>query len=303
MSEPLHRSTTLYGSVTLFWNGGTRDLDDFRIELAATLYYGCDNHPADLVVDYNLDLNTGTEPLDDPPFDGDSQNRACAQSPLQVATGTWLIGEAPDTGMVPHIAKPGNGFFSRLILANTSPLPQPYTLYPYAGDGSLLPRMTGILDGGQTLFSSMEEVFGTDDLSHFRFLGEDTLKVTAVYQADREGAGPAHLGARSETATLWRLYPGNTELTWDGIAVVNRGGLTTEVQVTQRNAAGEIIAEKVVAAALEPETKSLAVLSTLFEEITGSYFEVRASQPLVVIGLRGDPASNFLWENPAIPMP
>ncbi len=294
---------TLYRRVDLFWNGGTRELDHFQFTLAATLHYSCNEEvPTDLKAGYAMVIPSNEGVLDEPPFDGDYQAVNCTPIPVETAAGVWRLGEVGGSRTAPHVTSPNSGFTTGLIFANTNPTPTTFTLFPFARDGSSLPTVTQLIKGSRTLFSPVETIFATGEVSHFRILAEDGLIVTTTYQADREDSGPAHVAAKSEEATRWRIYPGNPELTWDGIAAVNRGGLTTEVRVTHFDAAGEILADDLIAAFLDPESKALAVLGNRFESVPGSYYEISSHQPLSLVSLRGDLSSSFLWENQAIPI-
>jgi len=293
----------LYRQVQLTWNGGTQQLDTLSLSLDATVHYPCNAAPSDIFIQYQLDMTDYPTPVDDAPFDGPQQQRNCEQTVVPRVSGLWRHSALQDTGMIAHVTRANQGFTTRIIIANTAEEPQSYVLYPYSEDGLSLPEVTGELEAGQTATWSSSQLFNSDQVSHFRYAVSSQLAITAVYQANREETGPAHVGGGTTSSTRWRIYPGNSEVTWDGMAVVNRGGVPAPVTVTQYNEAGEVLQEEILNEAMVPMAKQLMVLSEVFQPVHGSYYEIAAPLSLSIISLRGDLNSNFLWQNTAIPIP
>jgi len=293
---------TLYRELKLTWTSGTRSLADLTAMVDATLHYPCDARPSDLTLNYQLVVMDTEPPWDQAPFDGDHQQKGCQQDGFTAGEGIWRHNTAPDVGRISHITQPGNGFTTHIIIANTSDSPQDYELFPYTREGEPLPEVTGSLEPGEANTFEATLLFGSDETAHFRYNATSAIEIIAVYQADRENTAPAHVGASSHTASRWLIYPGNTSITWDGVAVVNAGGVPGGVDVTQYQPDGQVINQISLHSALNPEEKILAVFSDLFESRPGSYFEIKGTAPLSVMSLRGDLESQFLWENRAIPL-
>ena len=290
----------LYRKLQLTWNGGTQDFS-IPMVVETTMSYHCQAMLSDLLIHYSLHVMDVAPPTDEAPFNGDHQKKGCQQTAVFVDSGIWRHSTASDVGIIPHITRPGNGFNTQIILANTSSSPQFYELYPYTNDGQPLTAITGSLEPNESITQEVSLLLGSDEVSHFRYNALDSVQVVAIYQADLENAGPAHVNASSKQAVRWRIYPGNPSVTWDGIAVVNVGGVSSEVKIVQYSLSGEVVEQQVVNPALVPTARQLVVLSAQFQE-PGAYYEVFSNVPLSVISLRGDHQNNYLWENQAIPL-
>ena len=290
---------TLYRSVKIIWDSEPLSFEDAHIGVAATLNYSCEALPESLLIHYSLTLMNHDNGLDQAPFDGPGQNRNCAQTPYVAASGIWRHSEVAGSRVASHVTRSGHGFTTQIILANISDEQQPFALHPSTMDGVDLPGKTGILEPGETLEMGASDFFETDQVSHFRMNASEQVKLTLVYQAERDNTGPAHVGDSPE-ASHWRFYPGNQAITWDGIAALNRGGFASSVEIIQFSNDGQILAQETLATDLTPNGKLLWVLSPSFEAVPQAYFVLSSSQPLSVIGLRGDLDGNFLWENQLI---
>ncbi len=156
---------------------------------------------------------------------------------------------------------------------------------------------------GQTLIIDKNDFFeNPSSVSHFKIGGDSGTLVSIAYQA-LTGGSPGLVYESTVTATAWRLYPGNWDLTWDGFAVVNRSEVSTNVSVIMKNAAGETLDERTNEAltSLPANGKGLAIISAMgFTALEKAYFVIRADKPLALIALRGSQNGTYLWPNAAV---
>jgi len=205
--------------------------------------------------------------------------------------------------LIAHVASPAGGFRSQAIISNPFEIEKSYELHGYALSGASMGVATGSVPAGQTLYGDIEQLFGTN-VSHFDIADDTEALVAVSYQRDRENAGPAQVRVQSRFGGRWRVYPGNPAVTWDGLAAVNQGAAPADVVVWQLDANGSVVKGPVVAIdQLAPKGKGLYLFASDFESEPGAFFEIEAAQPLAVMALRGNQASDFLWENTAVLAP
>jgi len=212
-------------------------------------------------------------------------------------------GEVPagNVRLIPHITGVGNGFNSSLVFTNGSGSRETVTYKVYFTNNAPLTVSTEVNPLAETTQLLTEE--SMEGASHLELIdASDAVKMTVVYQSTSEGSGPAHVGEATELSTRWRVFAGNPAVTWDGLAVVNRGVQAADMVVIQVNADGQELARKTIAANLEPNTKTIALISDHFSHVEGASFEVRCEQPVAITALRGNLGSNFLWESPSLPL-
>ncbi len=203
--------------------------------------------------------------------------------------------------LVPHVTLADGNFSTDIIIANTTDATQTYQMTAYNQASSLVGTANGSLNGNATLFSDPQTLFGAQDVSHFEISEASNVKVSIAYQANTAGSGPAHVNESSYQADSWLLFPGNPAVTWDGMAVVNTGAAAADIHVIQRGPDGAQIDDKIAIAGLAPNAKGLYVISGQFNPVEDGFFEITATQPLAITALRGNLASDFLWENYSVP--
>jgi hypothetical protein len=139
-----------------------------------------------------------------------------------------------------------------------------------------------------------------DTVTHMGLLAGSPVLLSAAYQSVRGGATAQSHGSRV-WKPRWLLFPGDWSQGFDGLAVVNMGIRETSVQIHAYDADGGILDSRTIAESLTPTAKQLYVVNTAFET-AGVYFEIEADQPIIVVALRGDSDSFYLWQNPLIPL-
>jgi len=206
-----------------------------------------------------------------------------------------------DSRIIAHVSKEAGGFIPGIIIANTDhATAHTITLTPYSNDGTAMESVTMEVQAGMTEYKTDVEIFGTDTVSHFAISGDDQIEVNITYQSTQAQSSPVHVPESDIQSSGWRIYAGNWDVVWDGLAIVNMGSGATDISIIQRTAAGDINASFNDFADVSPMQKVLKVLGDNFTALEGGYFEVVANQPLAIVSLRGTYSWSdyqYLWEN------
>lgn len=219
----------------------------------------------------------------------------------------WSCVLAAQELIVPHLTAEGAGFTTRVSIFNHSDHSVTWRLFPHAGDGTALPEVFGTLAPGAYLVRDATELLPAG-ASHF--FVEDTsseISVRVAYQ-NAEGRGsPAHVSATPHRYTSVRLFPGNWDAVFDGVAVVNTGDSNTDIEVVHFGLNGQELGRVTAIEDLAPKAKGLFVVGapsgSAFAEGVDGYFEVRAAEKFAIVALRGTPPGSeigYLWENPVL---
>ena len=204
--------------------------------------------------------------------------------------------------LVPHITRPGGNFNTRFFLNNPNYFDATYQFTGFSENGMVSSVVSGSLGAFSTQAFTVEDLFGTDDVSHFEISDESAVFVNLAYQAAAEGRAPAHLNETRLLSRGWRVYLGDLTITYDALALLNKGNSSAAVEICLINRdAGKL---ETLAFAVNPEQKALILVSDFFNAYTpDDYLDIVASQPMAITALRGDFLSTAFWENSAIPLP
>ena len=210
---------------------------------------------------------------------------------------------AAQTRIIPHVTRSGGGFATDLWVENLAVGQNTVTLTPYSQDGQQLEAITPTLDSLETRVMSSAQWFSGAEVSHVVIEGTD-IRVTAAYRLASGNPSPAHVPETTNAAHRYRLFAGNWESVFDGIAVVNLGDGPADVRIAQKSLEGEETQVVLAAQALPMMAKALYVIGgpdgSSFEILEDVYYEVYSDQPIALTSLRGNqPRAEFLWVNQA----
>jgi len=293
---------TLYRRARLTWHGGIRELTSFLLELEATVFARDGQVGADLEINWSLNLVNAPPEFDEAPYDGVDQAISCTPTAREIGSGTWLMARLEHPRLIPHVTVFGQDFSTIINMANAAGETRSVTLTGFDQSGGEVNIHNATIGPKVTENFTIQELFGTTEVSHFRITGDPAIKVAAIYQALRNGSAPVHVSATDQSGTLWILNPGDTSLTYDGLVAVNLGKTPTSIRVVQLDAEGFFVDEQLLIDNLAPRAKGLFVLSYLFQAAPSDSYEIHSDQPVTLIALRGDHDSTFVWENPIIPV-
>ena len=117
---------TLYRSVDLIWNDGTKGLLNYHVTASVHLRYHYLDAPTAIDLDYTITLLNHDGEYDSIPFDGDDQTRRCPPSEFVIYEDVWNFGSfvectgVPVTLFFPYMPKliSDNLFWSGVSLVN-----------------------------------------------------------------------------------------------------------------------------------------------------------------------------------------
>lgn len=202
--------------------------------------------------------------------------------------------------IIPHLSKTAGGFTPGLIIGNFENSASNFSFTPYNQDGTAMTKVQGSIAGDETGYYTLSEIFGTDNVSHFTISADDSIRVSTTYESTSGDGSPAHVHESCTQSLLWRVYPGDWDVIWDGMAVVNTGTDSTDVVITQKSETGTTIKSITAISDLGVFAKGLIVFGSAFSKVEHSHFEITADQPIAITSLRGSNNNTFLWENAAI---
>ncbi|MCB1049029.1 MAG: hypothetical protein H6510_00875 [Acidobacteria bacterium] len=186
------------------------------------------------------------------------------------------------TKVIPHITSPTGGFQTTLLLRNNGNTSQSVSLTPYLSDGSTLPDIAQTLGSGEVSALSQSALFGGNSVSYLTMSGDDSVSITSAYRAVGEGA-TCHVQQQTETGTVFRVYPGEPDVVFDGMALVNLGNANTTLKA---KALGTTSNEITLTTTLAPHQKYLLVFDSIFPQ-PPPLIEITSTQPASAVFLRG----------------
>ena len=202
------------------------------------------------------------------------------------------------------MARIGGDFTTTILARNGGSEDGTITLLGYDSEGNLIEGAEEdrrVVDHG-FMTEALDSIFGElTNLSHVGISDSADVKVSMGYKAADGNGATAHLNEQSAGVTTWFFYPGEADLVFDGIAVLNLGNAATAVTVRLREKDGRIRDSKILAEALGPKAKALGILSVLFADSEGAMVEVEGDEPLLIIALRGSEGDGpaYLYESVA----
>ncbi|CAM2006882.1 M4 family metallopeptidase [Acanthopleuribacter pedis] len=195
------------------------------------------------------------------------------------------IVHADSNRWVPHLTSATGGFTTSLQMLNTDSTAQTVTLQPYASNGDPIGAVSIELAAGEQRTVNAGTLLGAE-AGQVSLVADATVIVSAAYRI-AEGAGAsAHVRESQAMGRVFEVLPGEQDVVFDGMALINRGTESARIQVQTLNAAGEVIETFEVNTALAPFAKQLAVFDTYISEDTVRV-RVISSQDATALFLRG----------------
>ena len=215
---------------------------------------------------------------------------------LSIGIVMSFISGYSQTRIVPHVTAADGDFSTTLVIENTSVISQSLTLTPYSIDGAVMEDVQLDVAAQAVMRADAHTLLGASS-SHVVIDGSDEIKINTYYDFKAGNSNPAFVGESQQQGSSWRLFTGNWEQVFDGIAVVNMGSVPTDVWIAQKNDQNEVIATRKIATALAPYAKALYVIGSPSKSefaSVDSYFEVSGDQYLAVTALQGTHVNDTL---------
>lgn len=202
--------------------------------------------------------------------------------------------------MFSHVTDNDSEFTTTIIITNPTDDAQFLQIVPYDTNGNPLPVMEDIIGGQSTFFQEASDLFGRFDVAYFEIL-EGDVHISASYTI--QDGNPSHVLETEKQARRWRIFPGNWDKVFDGMAIVNTGRCDATVTINQLAPNGAVMGS-ITLESMPIGAKRLVVLNNYFPTATHAEFEVVSQEPLGLTALRfSKPDLTTSWQNPAIPLP
>lgn len=185
-----------------------------------------------------------------------------------------------------HVTSFFGGFRTRLVFLNTGTTSANVMLAPRAHNGQRFDSVAVTVDAGHCAEFTSSELFGSDEVSHFSIDGPTHTVVTAAYRIAQGLGASAHVNESTLTGRRFLIYPGEQDVVFDGLALVNLSDQPSHVTLSLLDAAGVTVHTTTLSEGLGTKEKLLATLDGLPLTSVASVV-VSASQTCGVTFLRG----------------
>ena len=188
---------------------------------------------------------------------------------------------------IPHVTSTTGGFETTITLTNRGPNQAPLTLQPYDPSGEALTERPISLAGGSFEMTTAQDLFHGEPVSHFSIDGSPTAFVTVGYRAASESSSTAHVNETTDRKKIYYMYPGDWNLAWDGMALVNLASQSNTIRMTHLSETGETLAEVTLAENLAPFAKVLSVFGEALNHQPRSLIRIHCDHEISLVLLRG----------------
>lgn len=221
-----------------------------------------------------------------------------------IVAGSFL--SAQET-VIPHITRDDGGFDTMVFIENPTASTLNYAMQGFDMQGQPLGTVSGVINATNILSWTKADLFGpSSGLAHLTLTPpSEGLVMTVSYQATNQITSPAHMGALQKQAKTWQFFPGNWDVVFDSIAVVNMGSQAADIFLSHKDFQGNVLDRRLIQGSVPSKGKVLFVvgdsMTRPFMSVPNSFFEVEAAQPLAMMAIRGSSNAQFLWANTARP--
>lgn len=200
--------------------------------------------------------------------------------------GRWLA----------HITSDSGGFSTDLIFHNQADSNETVQLIPYTADGMQLTPVNRTVGAGQTLRFPKADLLPSD-ASHLAISGSTDCIVSAGYRANRDGASTSVTHEAAPIGNAFYVYPGEWNVLFDGVALINTGDSDANITLTQIGDDGQIKQTVTLTEALAPNAKYLGLFEGLIPEDANTIIKIESNQPLALLSLRLSKDGLYLYNN------
>jgi len=181
---------------------------------------------------------------------------------FQVVSGGEVV--VPDSDRwIFHVTSFTGGFLTRLFFLNAGASSAAFTLQPRSRSGQAFDPASVTVDPGNSLEMVSTDLFGSDEVSHFSITAPESGIVTVGYRVAQGQGASAHVNETTLTGRRFLIYPGEQDVVFDGLALINLGAGASEITLTLLDASGQELVSNTLDSALGPKEKLLATLDGL----------------------------------------
>lgn len=197
---------------------------------------------------------------------------------------------------IPHVTSDNGGFATDIVIHNSATTPQTVMLHPYSADGNALSTVSRTIPAGQTQRFSKAELFDSA-ASHVNITGSKDCVVSAGYRANAEGSSTALSHETQPMGQTLYVYPGEWDVLFDGVAIVNSGSGNATITLTQISDNGQTLATATLVEGLAPNAKYLGLYEGLIPEDANTILRIDSTQPMAILSLRLSKDGRYLYNN------
>ena len=199
-----------------------------------------------------------------------------------------------------HITREDAGFSTEVLLHNTDFRSRTVTLQPYNREGLALDSFEITLAGNGTRRFAKTEIFSSET-SHASISGASRCLVSVGYRSQLPASSTATIHEAAPLGKRFFIYPGEWDLLFDGLALVNTGGEDAVIMLTQIDDDGQIRQSVVLHDGLAPNAKYLGLLEGLISPDPNTIIKVESTQPLAILALRLSKDLRYIYGNNPLP--
>ncbi len=206
---------------------------------------------------------------------------------------------------LPHLARADGSFKTLVTAANFGTETGILDLVGYDAQGSSLGAASLVLAPGEKAELETAALFGALEVSHLAIYAPDRLVVTASYRLAAGASAAAQAHEMRQTDTQFAVYLGDPSLVYDGMALINPGEQPLEVRAELLEQ-GNVVASRILASALPPNAKLLAVFNDLFQARENQTVRIVCDREALAFFLRGTLAGiqpGLLFQVAPVPVP
>ena len=185
-----------------------------------------------------------------------------------------------------HVTSFSGGFATRVLFLNKGSGSSDVTLQPYSKAGVPGTSSTFSVTGNASVEMLSTNMFGNEEVSHFSIIASDSISVAVAYRVSAGQGASAHVNETTTTGRTFLVFPGEQDVIFDGMALMNLGSIACEVTLELLNSAGQSLFSNVLDGSLDPKEKLLATLDNLPMTNVASV-RISSSEKAGILFLRG----------------
>ena len=211
-------------------------------------------------------------------------------SSVDGAEGRWLA----------HVTSQTGGFDTDVFVHNRSDESGSVTFQPYDPSGAALETVDVVVPAGSTRRFAKTELFEATT-SHLSVTGSTHCITSVGYRAMADRASTAVVHEAAPVGQSFSIFPGEWDLLFDGIALVNTGTEPATITLSQIGDDGQLLNTAELVAGLAPNGKFLGLLEGRVPTNNNTILRVDSTQPMALLSLRLSKDGLFLYNNEILP--
>ncbi len=198
-----------------------------------------------------------------------------AQQPPPCQPERWIV----------HVTPQDVAFTTTIFATNFSNQDAELTLVPYTNRGLQLALTPVAVPAGESIISLATDLFGNLAASHFGICGPSSIAVSAGYRITTSDGATAHVTETSVADRQFLFYPGEQQVVFEGLGLINLGSQSAQVSAVLLDESGTEIERIDFSDSVAPRGSMVTTVSFLSEE--GVAVRIESSELSAIVLLRG----------------